>query len=186
VGTVILPGEIGFDKPDGLKLNLSYWIFPAIKDLAVLDPAPEWEDLKVTGLKLIAQAQYGHWRLPPNWLLLKDFSLSITDDDRFGYDAVRIPLYLIWGQEATNENMKPFQVFWSQFQDAAAMPSWIDLNNGSTGTYNASMGFHNIAKLSIAFPKLDTVQLPEYDPSQGYYSSMLSLFTESTLESLKK
>jgi endoglucanase len=110
----------------------------------------------------------------------------MTDDYRFGYDAVRIPLYLIWGQEATPENMKPFQVFWSQFQDDAVMPSWVDLNNGDMGTYNASMGFHNIARLSIAFPKLDTVHLSEYDPSQGYYSSMLFLFTQSALESLKK
>jgi hypothetical protein len=82
--------------------------------------------------------------------------------------------------------MKPFQVFWSQFQGAAAMPSWIDLNKGSMGTYNASMGFHDIAKLSIAFPQLDAVQLSEYDPSQGYYSSMLSLFSRFALESLKK
>ena len=185
-GIVILPGEMGFEKSDGLKLNLSYWVFPAIQELAILDPAPEWADLKVTGLQLIAEAQYGQWHLPPNWLLLKDNVLTLTDDDRFGYDAVRIPLYLIWGQEATAENMKPFQVFWKQFQDGALMPSWVDLQNGGMGTYNASMGFHDIANLSISFPKLGSAPLSEYDPSQGYYSSMLSLFTQSALESLKK
>ena len=185
-GTVILPGAFGFEKPEGLKLNLSYWVFPAITELAKLDPAPEWNELKVTGLRLLEQAQYGKWKLPPDWLLLQDAVTTPTDGDRFGYDAVRIPLYLIWGSEANAVNMKPFQTFWGSYQGGEFLPAWVDLKTGDTGTYNASLGFHSIAALTVAYPKVDLVQLPKFDPSEGYYSSMLYLFTKSAIEELKK
>ena len=185
IGTVILPGEMGFEKPDGLKLNLSYWVFPAINELTNLDPAPEWSDLKTTGLGLIQQAQFGKWRLPPDWLMLKEEVVSPTDGDRFGYDAVRIPLYLIWGGQANAANIKPFQVFWSSYGNDS-LPPWVDLNNGETATYNASMGFHSIAAMTVSFPNTRLAQLPQFDPAQGYYSSLLSLFTRYALEEIRK
>ena len=185
-GTVLLPGTFGFEKPEGLKLNLSYWVFPAIAELATLDPAPEWNELKVTGLQLLERAQYGKWKLPPDWIMYKDGLTSPTDGDRFGYDAVRIPLYLIWGNQASNSNMKPFQSFWSSFKGQEFLPAWVDLKTGDIGTYNASLGFHSIAALSLAYPKVDLVQLPNYDSKDGYYSSMLYLFTKSAVEELKK
>jgi endoglucanase len=185
-GTVILPGAFGFEKPEGLKLNLSYWVFPAITELAKLDPAPEWNELKVTGLRLLEQAQYGKWKLPPDWLLLQDAVTTPTDGDRFGYDAVRIPLYLVWGSEANAVNMKPFQTFWGPYQGREFLPAWVDLKTGDAGTYNASLGFHSIAALTLAYPKVELVQLPKFDPSEGYYSSMLYLFTKSAIEELKK
>ena len=185
-GTVILPGAFGFEKPEGLKLNLSYWVFPAITELANLDPAPEWNELKVTGLRLLEQAQYGKWKLPPDWLLLQDAAVTPTDGDRFGYDAVRIPLYLAWGSEANAINMKPFQTFWDSYQGGEFLPAWVDLKTGDTGTYNASLGFHSIAALTVAYLKVDLVQFSNFEPSEGYYSSMLYLFTKSAIEELKK
>lgn len=186
LGTVILPGAMGFEKSDGLKLNLSYWVFPAIEELSTLDPAPEWAELKAAGLTLIHQAQFGKWHLPPDWLMLKESAVIPTDGDRFGYDAVRIPLYLIWGRQANSANLAPFQSFWSSYQNENFIPPWVDLNTGSTATYNASMGFHSVAAMTISYPKIDVIQLPSFDPTQGYYSSMLSLFTKMALEDLKK
>jgi endo-1,4-beta-D-glucanase Y len=184
-GTVLLPGAVGFEKEDGLKLNLSYWVFPAINELSILDPAPEWEELKVTGLHLIQEARFGKWQLPPDWLMLKGNVLTAVDGDRFGYDAVRIPLYLIWGQEAGANSIKPFQNFWGSF-NGKALPAWINLDTGEIATYNASIGFRSIADLTLAYPKIDAMQLPSFNPSEGYYSSMLFLFTKLALEDLKK
>jgi endoglucanase len=185
-GTVILPGAFGFEKPEGLKLNLSYWVFPAITELATLDPAPEWNELQLTGMRLLEQAQYGKWKLPPDWLMYKDGISTPTDGDRFGYDAVRIPLYLIWGNQASNSNVKPFQSFWSSFKGQEFLPAWVDLKTGDIGTYNASLGFHSIAALTLSYPQIDLAQLPNFDPTEGYYSSMLYLFTKSAVEDLKK
>jgi endoglucanase len=185
-GTVLLPGVIGFEKPEYLKLNLSYWVFPAINELAILDPANEWEDLRLTGLKLIEEAKFGKWQLPPDWIKLEGEKISSVDGDRFGYDAVRIPLYLIWGQQASPSSIEPFQNFWGSFTGKPLLPAWVNVNTGETAKYNASAGFQSIAAMTIAYPNLDTTQLPSFNPSQGYYSSMLSLFTKMALEELKK
>ena len=185
-GIVLLPGAMGFEKPDGLKLNLSYWVFPAIDELSNLDPSPDWEGLRLTGLQLIQEAAFGKWKLPPDWLRLKGNVITPTDDDLFGYDAVRIPLYLIWGQQAVSSNIRPFQNFWSSFARKPLLPAWVNLNTGEVATYNASAGFQSIASMTIAYPTLDSTQLPNFNPSQGYYSSMLSLFTKMALEDLNK
>ena len=184
-GTVLLPGALGFEKPEYLKLNLSYWVFPAINDLSILDPSPEWEEFRVSGLKLLEEAQYGKWQLPPDWLILEGEKISPADGDRFGYDAVRIPLYLIWGQQATGASVKPFQNFWGSF-NGKPLPAWVNVNTGELATYNGSIGFQSIAAMTIAYPNLDSAQLPSFDPTQGYYSSMLYLFTKMALEDLKK
>lgn len=184
-GTVLIPGAMGFEKPEFLKLNLSYWVFPAIQELSTLDPAPEWDELRVSGLRLIDEARFGKWQLPPDWIKLEGEKITPVDGDQFGYDAVRIPLYLIWGQQATPSSMKPFQNFWGSFS-GKPLPAWVNVNSGETATYNASAGFQSIAAITTAFPNVDLTQLPSFNPSQGYYSSMLSLFTQMALEDLKK
>lgn len=185
-GTVLLPGAIGFEKLDGLKLNLSYWVFPAIHDLSILDPAPEWGELKATGLQLLQEARFGNWQLPPDWMALQNDVLTAVDGDRFGYDAVRIPLYLIWSDEAGMNSIKPFQNFWGSFNGKALLPAWVNLKSGDVATYNGSQGFKSIADLTLAYPNIDSTQLPNFNPSEGYYSSMLFLFTKLALEDLKK
>ena len=185
-GIVLLPGAMGFEKPDGLKLNLSYWVFPAIINLTNLDPAPEWEELRSTGLRLIQEARYGQWQLPPDWVKLDGDNLTPVDGDQFGYDAIRIPLYLIWGDQATSPLLKSFQNFWSSFAGKELLPAWVNVNTGEMATYNASAGFYSVAAMTLAYPNIDSTQLPSFNPSQGYYSSMLSLFTKMALEDLKK
>ena len=185
-GTVLLPGAMGFEKSEYLKLNLSYWVFPAINELSTLDPAPEWEELRVSGLKLLEEARFGNWQLPPDWLKLEGEKISPVDGDQFGYDAVRIPLYLIWGKQATPPSIKPFQNFWGSFAGKPLLPAWVNVNTGELATYNASSGFQSIDALTLAYPNIDSTQLPSFDPAQGYYSSMLSLFTKMALEDLKK
>lgn len=185
-GTVLLPGAIGFEKPEYLKLNLSYWVFPAIHDLSILDPASEWEELRVSGLNLIQEARFGQYQLPPDWLKLEGNLIAPVDGDQFGYDAVRIPLYLIWGKQANPSSVKPFQNFWGSFTGKSPLPAWINVNTGELATYNGSAGFQSIAAVTLAYPAIATTQLPSFNPSQGYYSSVLSLFTKMALEDLEK
>ena len=185
-GTVILPGVLGFEKPDGIKLNLSYWVFPAINELSALDPAPEWEELRLTGLQLIQEARFGKWQLPPDWLNLQNDVIAPADNDQFGYDAVRIPLYMIWGRQATPSSLKPFQNYWDSFSGNAPIPAWVNVNTGEVATYNASIGLESVAALTIAYPNIDSTKLPSSNQPQDYYSYLLSLFTKMALEDLKK
>jgi endo-1,4-beta-D-glucanase Y len=137
-------------------------------------------------LQLLQESQFGKWQLPPDWIKLEGDKISPVDGDQFGYDAVRIPLYLIWGQQATTPSIKPFQNFWSAFSGKPLLPAWVNVLNGDLATYNASAGFESVAAITLAYPNVDRTQLPSFDPTQGYYSSMLSLFTQIALEDLKK
>jgi len=185
-GIVLLPGSVGFETSKDITINLSYWIFPAFNDFAKLDPFPDWQDLSQTGLDLIKKAKFGKWGLPPNWLLITNNSLRPSKDFRFGYDAVRIPLYLIWGNQANDSNLKNFQDFWKSFQNQKRIPSWTNLQNNDVGEYNAGIGFHNISKLVLGYPDYKNIDIIGLVNTNSYYSYMLTLFTESALEEQNK
>jgi len=184
-GWILLPGAVGFEKNNGIVVNLSYWIFPAFDDLAKLDSAPEWNQLTESGLKLIKVARFGQWNLPPDWLLLghepqhkKGIKLSLPEqfEPHFGYNAVRIPLYLTWGKHHKKDLMMPFINFWTSFTHGArGIAATANLLNNTVGLYEASPGFKAIIQLIYTSHGITTpVTVEEYSP-QDYYSASLLL-----------
>ncbi len=100
-GAILLPATMGFseaERADGPVVNLSYWIFPALARLAQLDGRPEWSDITKTGLSLIETARFGKSRLPVGWTSIgrEMPTLARGHKIRFGYNAIRIPLYMYW------------------------------------------------------------------------------------------
>jgi len=75
-GLILLPGSRGFIKRTGVEINLSYWIYPALKDFANIDKQYEWNKVINTGLTLLKSARYGRWHLPPDWLFLNNMVLD--------------------------------------------------------------------------------------------------------------
>jgi endoglucanase len=100
-GPILKPGTFGFDakdQRDGPVVNLSYWVFPALRLLKEKSDAADWAAIAATGRKLIADAQFGPHKLPSNWLALGGVAPAPAPafPRVFGYDAIRIPLYLAW------------------------------------------------------------------------------------------
>lgn len=95
---VVMPAASGFsqsEREDGPVVNLSYWIFEAFPLFAELDPETGWDRIASDGVDLIRRASDNPEKLPPNWISLQDLKPAEGFDPDFGYDAVRIPLYLI-------------------------------------------------------------------------------------------
>lgn len=99
VGPVLLPGAHGFgagEQPDGPVVNLSYWVFPAFMALGELAPSVDWARIRRSGLAMLEQSRFGTFGLPTEWESLAGphprpaarFPIG------FGYNAIRIPLYL--------------------------------------------------------------------------------------------
>lgn len=175
-GIVLLPGIEGFEKPYGLVVNLSYWVFPALRELDVIDPAPEWEAVRNTGIDLLREARFGRWSLPADWIALSETLAPAPDfPPRFSYDAVRIPLYLLWARLDSPQILKPFKSYWTHFSGAGFIPAWTNLNDDSIDSYDADAGIRAIARLTLAAPELNNVSLPEQAPDAGYYASALLL-----------
>lgn len=100
-GLVLLPATTGFagaDQQDGPVVNLSYWIFPAIRDLGKADAKFPAAALIASGTQLLKTARFGPSQLPSDWISLKGEIPKPAQGfaQNFGYDAVRVPLYAAW------------------------------------------------------------------------------------------
>jgi len=169
-GTILLPGAVGFEHEGIATVNLSYWMFPALKAMVQVDPDPAWKGLIDSGLKLLQHARFGRWGLPPDWLQLTDPVQPSPDHPaRFGYDAIRIPLYLVWGGFGTGDRLSPFNNYLAHFQGAKFVSPWTDLNNDNISSHAAAPGIHAVFTLAAQ------QQIPPFDASQDYYPASLHL-----------
>lgn len=181
-GLVLVPGLEGFQKADGLTINLSYWVFPALPELARADPAPEWEDLAKSGIAILRYSYFGRWRLPPDWLRLGELvTPGGPPPERFSYDAVRIPIYLLWSRRETDALMKPYRDFWGHFEGARDLPAWTNLKDDSVDTHGAGQGVRAIAQVVAEHPRARADRLPALERGQSYYSSVLLLLAKLAL-----
>lgn len=99
--TLLLPGVSGFsakDRSDGPIINPSYWIFEAFPLLETLAPSEKWRKLTEDGTGLLRRMKFGPRQLPSDWVSVKTMpkpAEGFAAD--FGYNALRIPLYLLRG-----------------------------------------------------------------------------------------
>ncbi|TWB35723.1 endoglucanase [Nitrospirillum pindoramense] len=180
---LLLPGTQGFQHEDGLTLNLSYYVFPAFQELAALErmaavPGADqaWQAVARGGLDLIREARFGAHSLPPDWLLRHQDGELVPDPrfpPRFGYDAVRIPLYLALAGLLAPDLAAPFRALWL----TAPPPGWVDLVTGAVAPYTEHGGYLSVAKLIVdgAAPARDLTA------EDDYFSASLTLFAQLPL-----
>lgn len=180
-GLVLIPGNDGFETPGGPVLNLSYWVFPALHEIEQANPGSVWPELRESGHKLLREARFGRWSLPPDWLQVgSKLTAAEKFPPRFGYDAVRIPLYLVWSGADAGE-LQSFKAFWSYFEGARFLPAWVNLNDDSVDSHGAQAGIRAVAAVTAAYPDLEKVRLPALDDKDPYYSAALLLLTKVML-----
>jgi len=181
--TVLLPGMWGFEKDKGVVVNLSYWVYPALLELSSVVESPEWRALEQSGIRLLGSARFGRWQLSPDWLLLGENAEPAPGfQPRFGFDAVRIPLYLLWARKETRDLLRPFASYWKYFRGARFLPAWTDLTDDSIDSHNAPPGIRAIASLTTRYPKVRSARVTGFADEQDYYSYALLLLSEMMLE----
>ncbi|MFN4090734.1 MAG: glycosyl hydrolase family 8 [Alphaproteobacteria bacterium] len=180
--TVLLPGFSGFRDGERITVNLSYYVFPAIEALIRLDPAPVWDLLRQDGLELLEDARFGHWGLPPDWLQIApngEIRPAADRPARFGYDAVRIPLYVVWAGLGTVERLRLYRSFWQAHWRDRRHPGWASLDDRSVAPYDAANGLKAVGMLVEAAEGADwqAAALPAIEAADDYYSAALILLT---------
>ena len=175
--TVLLPGVQGFENEQHYTVNLSHWIFPAFKEFAAIDKAPVWHALIDSGDALLIKARFGRWELPPDWLELgDDLSIDTGKAPVFGFNAVRIPLYLVWGGKDSPARLTPFLSFWDSF--SGFVPSWTNLNDNCIDSYPASDGVNAVRDLvRYAMGRRQLSHNLSRLDKQDYYSASLVLLS---------
>jgi endo-1,4-beta-D-glucanase Y len=177
---VLKPGTDGFKFDDGsVMVNPSYYIYPAFREFSRLDPSPVWPRLRRDGLSLLARARFGPWGLTTDWVTLTAggrVSPAANLPPRFGFDAIRIPLYLVWGGAGTPQLLASERRYWDAFADAQKpVPAWIDVTNGSVAPFAAPTGFQAIIQLARQRRDPNPAPLPEIGDQDDYYSASLTL-----------
>ncbi|MEF3167780.1 MAG: glycosyl hydrolase family 5 [Deltaproteobacteria bacterium] len=182
-GQILLPGLQGFDKKEGKIVNLSYWVFPAFSALDRIAPSPAWKALAESGKRLLEAARFGRWQLPPDWLLLSDpLKPAPGWPPRFGYNAIRIPLYLAWAGITDESLMAPFKGYWTTQPCPQFLPAWTDLETDAIASYGAEPGIRAIRDLILN----KNIPPPETSISaQGYYSASLYLLSHMALRQIR-
>lgn len=185
--TVLLPGVDGFRRGDSVVFNPSYIIFPALRAFAAADPSGPWEDAIGAGLALLAKARFGKWQLPPDWAMLgPDGAVTLPDGFRrqFGYDAIRVPLYLAWGGYRDPWYFRPYAAFVAGF-GGGPVPATVSLPGGTTAQVPASVGMLAVHRLAVRLSGTQTtVTVPPAAANEDYYSTVLGLLVRLAERSL--
>ncbi len=176
----LLPGFSGFSKDAEATINLSYYVFPAFPHFNQADPNPLWAVLSRNGAALASRARFGRYDLPPDWLaVLPNGQMQPAKDwpARFGFDAVRIPLYLYWAGYDSVQHLGPFAAAWSE----PNAPAWFSLESGPNAEYEASHGVKSIAQL-ISASRIDGGTLWSAVNEGDYYSASLAMLSSLAAE----
>lgn len=175
-GRVVMPGVLGFgadDRSDGPVVNLSYWVFPALPSLRKVAPDLDWDGLAKSGLALLGKAQFGERHLPTDWIALGGRKPRPASGfaPSFAYNAIRIPLYLAWGEAGERKDIAPYMTLWS---DAAAGLHTIDVRSGEALEPLDGAGYEAVAALVACAmegrPMSGDLRTPSTDP---YYPTVL-------------
>jgi endo-1,4-beta-D-glucanase Y len=177
---LLLPGVDGFVKDEGAIVNPSYWIFPALTALGALDGDPRWQRLYDDGLAMLEAARVPG-RTIADWVLARaDGSFGPPPGElgyRTGYNAYRVPLYLLWAGEAQRPVLDGFADLWA---GSAAGPIVMEASaaDGLVVSTSGDPGYSDLPRLLRCVDGRDGPYSPtRIDATGSYYAATMALLT---------
>jgi endoglucanase len=145
--TLLLPGVTGFAETGQVTLNPSYFVWPALDQFAKADGAAVWAPVIRDAEAITRLAHFGPRQLPADWVVVTGKNEVLPapgKPPRFGYDAIRIPLYAAVGGRTAL--VQPVAAWWrSCLAQNRAIPAWVDVVTGEEANYALSSGGAAIA-----------------------------------------
>ena len=175
---LLLPGAFGFVHADHVVLNPSYWVFPAFAAFAAAGIAGPWTELRASGLWLLDPFKDRPPGLPPDWCALGKGGIGPAPGFAyaFGFDAIRVPLYLRWALTAAAARPWLAPIAAHAAGDLGTTPAVVDLTSGATSAYPVSPGAAAILRLARQAVGDDAGgDLPGWDDRLDYYAAALLL-----------
>lgn len=141
---VLAPAYYGFETIAGQIVNNGYMIFNAFEEFAAVDDRNFWQSVRKDSLRLLDRSRFSKFRLPADWVILKDGSVAVhsAQSPFFGYEAIRIPLYLAMAGE--KEHLAIFSDYLTFINDLGYLPSRINLVDGTISAVDAPAGFYAV------------------------------------------
>ena len=142
--SMLLPGYYGFEEKSGVVLNTGYLILPAFSRFSTVDDAKFWMAIYHDSLKILKKASFSRFQLPSDWVLIDNGAVSVftPKSSYFGYEAIRIPLYMTWDEN--REQLKSFSSYLQFVMKSNYLPNRVNLIDGSVSVDEAPAGFYAV------------------------------------------
>lgn len=192
--TLLLPGAEGFQRDRvplkfsrilGISqtqspiINMSYWIYPSFSALNAIDPSPVWGELKYSGILLLQQSEYP----PTEWSVVSEDGRLEPAPGRvaeFGYNAVRVPLYLLLSGYRIPRLYQRLISVWGKPSPNA--PFTFDYKSNQKKDYMNLAGFRLLHELIYCAETGKSVGLGRlYAPAQTYFSASVHFLATNAL-----
>jgi endoglucanase len=179
--TLLLPAVSGFgedDRKDGPVVNPSYLIFEALPVMNELAPSPAWQAVATDGVAQIMSFAFGPRKLPADWVSVKTRPRPAEGfPAEFGYNAIRIPLYLA---RASAGNAALYNRLLTSISVDGGNIATFDLQTGKPKDILSDAGYRMIAALTACVAKGTKIpaDLRSFQPTL-YYPSTLHLLSLS-------
>lgn len=190
LGPMLLPGPEGFDGGAEPVVNPSYWVFPALSAALAETGRRVWGDLIDSGLSLCREARFGAFEVTADWVLLSDpLQPAPGFEPVFGFNAVRVPLYLAWGRTIPavaaeiDDQLAPYRDFWAGFDGRPAIPAVVNVETGTFSDYALSSGGRAVAVATRFAGRSEhaLAMMPRVSPADDYYAATLLLLAKLAL-----
>jgi endoglucanase len=180
-GRLLLPGADGFVHDDHVVVNPSYWVYPAFAAFEAAEMPGAWGTVAHTGLALVDGFAATGTGLVPDWCAIGETIGPAPDlSFAFGFDAVRVPLYLRWAYPPNElrRRLAPYARHTERFPSLGAVPARLDLASGEVSPYPMSLGGQAILLLAEHGLRGGDLALPLHRDTLDYYASVLLLLTK--------
>ena len=176
--TVWLPASQGFAHATHMTINPSYYMPLAMRELAA-----------ATGVSMLAVcAQHGEVLLNdlaseglvPDWIDIANGRAvpSRTMSPNTGYEALRVPLFLIWSRLPQHNAVRRMAAVYERtVQPGIGVPTVIEPLSGVVLETSADLGYQALAGLTLCSARnVPGASIPPFTPAQPYYPATLQLF----------
>lgn len=171
---LLLPGVSGFYLNSAVVVNPSYFILPALRDLASYTHQKIFDDLYKDSKKLLLDLTTINLKvkLTPDWVNV-DAQGQLTPASqwpaRSSYDAIRVPLYVYWDDPASAV-LNPWRNWFKSFPPQK-IPAWVNVTTGEQADYAQTPGLASVRDLIMGIPMFE----PVISAQDDYYNSSLKL-----------
>lgn len=172
--SLLLPGLHGFVTPQAVTLNPSYFIWPALDAFRQLDGAAVWDKIISDNEAIASASRFGPLRLPTDWIDVSGPNMVAPASGRparFGFDAIRVPLYAASGKRANL--LAPVTDFWRGYVGKGKpIPAWVDVELGEEAPYALSPGGMAVASRALGMNAPASL-------SADYYAAVLQMLARA-------
>lgn len=179
-GAILLPAVAGFsasDRTDGPVVNVSYWVFPALARLSLVAPEIDWRGITQAGMDIVKLARFGTSRLPTEWVSLRNGEAKPADGfpSEFGYNAVRVPLYLAWAGIGERQHYSAFETWATRSRGAGAL---VEITSGRERSFGEP-GYGAVAALTLCVTQNQPLDASTFTfrQDENYYPATLRLLS---------